>query len=127
MVDTHAHAPQFVNAGNGLDMPLLEWLETYTFPAETRFKDADYAKKSALPLVSANLFIYLYIYIYIYLFFCYYFSYFLYSLHRGGAPIARPGHHNHQLLRHHPRARHQGSRRYRRTPARVPFAGDRCR
>jgi cytosine/adenosine deaminase-related metal-dependent hydrolase len=46
MVDTHAHAPQFVNAGNGLDMPLLEWLETYTFPAETRFKDADYAKKS---------------------------------------------------------------------------------
>src|SRR3989344_420306 len=46
MVDTHAHAPQFVNAGNGLDMPLLEWLETYTLPAETRFKDADYAKKS---------------------------------------------------------------------------------
>jgi guanine deaminase len=47
MVDTHAHAPQFVNAGNGLDMPLLEWLETYTFPAETRFKDPAYAKKSA--------------------------------------------------------------------------------
>jgi guanine deaminase len=47
MVDTHYHAPQFVNAGNGLDMPLLEWLETYTFPAETRFKDVDYAARGA--------------------------------------------------------------------------------
>ncbi|ELR24812.1 guanine deaminase [Acanthamoeba castellanii str. Neff] len=55
MVDTHAHAPQFVNAGNGLDMPLLEWLETYTFPAETRFKDADYAKKIYTAVVRRSL------------------------------------------------------------------------
>jgi cytosine/adenosine deaminase-related metal-dependent hydrolase len=47
LVDTHYHAPQYVNAGNGLDMPLLEWLETYTFPAETRFKDPSYAARGA--------------------------------------------------------------------------------
>ena len=44
-VDTHIHAPQFPNIGLGLDKPLLEWLEAYTFPLEARFKDTAYARR----------------------------------------------------------------------------------
>lgn len=43
LVDTHIHAAQYSFAGTGLDLPLLEWLNTYTFPAESRFKDLDFA------------------------------------------------------------------------------------
>ncbi|GAA5966500.1 hypothetical protein JCM3765_007591 [Sporobolomyces pararoseus] len=39
-VDTHIHAPQYVNAGMALDRPLMEWLEHYTFKAEARI-DSD--------------------------------------------------------------------------------------
>ncbi|GAA5996587.1 uncharacterized protein JCM10292_003071 [Rhodotorula paludigena] len=35
-VDTHIHAPQYINAGMALDKPLMEWLEAYTFKAESR-------------------------------------------------------------------------------------------
>ena len=41
--DIHWHAPQFANLGIGLNLPLLPWLETYTFPEEARFKDVAYA------------------------------------------------------------------------------------
>lgn len=41
--DLHLHAPQFPMLGLGMDLQLLEWLNTYTFPTEARFKDADYA------------------------------------------------------------------------------------
>lgn len=44
-VDLHLHAPQFPNAGLGLDKELLPWLEEYTFPEEAKYKDLDYAKK----------------------------------------------------------------------------------
>ncbi len=44
LVDTHIHAPQYVNAGTGYDRQLLEWLEKYTFPAEARFSDLQVAK-----------------------------------------------------------------------------------
>lgn len=44
-VDGHAHAPQYANHGIGLDLPLLDWLERYTFPTESRFKDVEYAKR----------------------------------------------------------------------------------
>ncbi|KAG2388603.1 hypothetical protein C9374_000042 [Naegleria lovaniensis] len=44
-IDTHAHAPQYFNSGLGLDMPLLEWLHTYTFPVESRFNDAEIANR----------------------------------------------------------------------------------
>ncbi|CAL4116010.1 unnamed protein product, partial [Meganyctiphanes norvegica] len=44
MVDTHIHAPQFPNNGIGLDLPLLEWLPTYTFPMEATFKDPQWAR-----------------------------------------------------------------------------------
>ncbi|KAI3405118.2 hypothetical protein KGF56_002074 [Candida oxycetoniae] len=36
-IDTHIHASQFPNIGIGSDTPLLEWLNTYTFPLESRF------------------------------------------------------------------------------------------
>ncbi|KNC46974.1 guanine deaminase [Thecamonas trahens ATCC 50062] len=42
-IDTHVHAPQYAFAGLGLDMPLLQWLETYTYPMEARFADTDFA------------------------------------------------------------------------------------
>eukprot|EP00968_Pinguiococcus_pyrenoidosus_P002100 scaffold109_cov252-Pinguiococcus_pyrenoidosus.AAC.85 len=44
-VDGHAHAPQYAWTGTGMDLPLLEWLETYTFPGESRFKDLSHARK----------------------------------------------------------------------------------
>lgn len=41
--DIHLHAPQFANLGLGLDEELLPWLETYTFPEESKYKDISYA------------------------------------------------------------------------------------
>lgn len=41
--DIHLHAPQFNNMGLGMDMELLEWLNTYTFPEEASFSDMTYA------------------------------------------------------------------------------------
>ncbi|GFR86296.1 guanine deaminase-like [Elysia marginata] len=35
-IDSHAHAPQYTFMGSGGDLPLLPWLQKYTFPAETR-------------------------------------------------------------------------------------------
>ena len=32
-------------AGLALDLPLLKWLQNYTFPAESRFSDASYARR----------------------------------------------------------------------------------
>eukprot|EP01135_Chromosphaera_perkinsii_P005220 Nk52_evm3s326 gene=Nk52_evmTU3s326 len=43
-IDTHCHAPQFPNLGIGLDLPLLEWLQQYTFPTEAKIKDLKYAQ-----------------------------------------------------------------------------------
>ncbi len=45
LCDMHLHAPQYANRGFGLDLPLLPWLETYTFPEEKKYKDEEYAKK----------------------------------------------------------------------------------
>uniref|UniRef100_A0AAR2IMT8 Guanine deaminase n=1 Tax=Pygocentrus nattereri TaxID=42514 RepID=A0AAR2IMT8_PYGNA len=44
MVDTHIHASQYSYSGTALDLPLLDWLNTYTFPVESRYKDLDYAR-----------------------------------------------------------------------------------
>ena len=44
--DLHIHAPQMVNRGVGFDQELLPWLETYTFPLESRYKDLDFADRS---------------------------------------------------------------------------------
>jgi len=50
LVDTHIHAPQYMNSGTGYDRQLLDWLDKYTYPTETRFKDAALAKQ-VYPLV----------------------------------------------------------------------------
>ena len=42
--DLHLHAPQHPMLGMGMDLPLLDWLNTYTFPLEARFADPDYAR-----------------------------------------------------------------------------------
>lgn len=45
-IDTHVHSPQIdVIASYGEQ--LLDWLDRYTFPAETRYADEAYAEKSA--------------------------------------------------------------------------------
>lgn len=42
--DLHLHAPQYPMRGMGMDLPLLDWLNTYAFPTEARFADTDYAR-----------------------------------------------------------------------------------
>ena len=44
--DMHLHAPQFPMLDMGMDMPLIEWLNTYTFPTEARFADPEHARKT---------------------------------------------------------------------------------
>lgn len=51
-VDIHLHAPQINNIGLGADMELLDWLNTYTFPEESKYKNLDYAEKSYKKLVN---------------------------------------------------------------------------
>ncbi|NWH70506.1 GUAD deaminase, partial [Piaya cayana] len=45
MVDTHIHAPQYSFTGTRVDLPLLQWLTTYTFPTEAKYKDSDFAEE----------------------------------------------------------------------------------
>lgn len=45
MTDLHIHAPQFPNRALGMDCELMQWLDTYTFPCESRFADLAYAKE----------------------------------------------------------------------------------
>ncbi|MBA4699961.1 MAG: amidohydrolase family protein [Ruminococcus sp.] len=46
LVDLHVHAPQYSFRGLGMDMELLEWLETNTFPEEAKFRDLEYAARA---------------------------------------------------------------------------------
>lgn len=46
MSDLHLHAPQFSFRGLGMDMELLDWLNTYTFPEESKYADLDYADRA---------------------------------------------------------------------------------
>ncbi len=39
MIDLHIHAPQWQQLGTALDLPVQDWLQTYTFPLEARFAD----------------------------------------------------------------------------------------
>ena len=43
--DLHLHAPQYPMLGMGMDLPLLDWLNAYTFITEERFADRDYARR----------------------------------------------------------------------------------
>ena len=46
MSDLHLHASQFAFRGLGMDMELLDWLNTYTFPEEAKFRDLGYAERA---------------------------------------------------------------------------------
>lgn len=42
--DLHLHAPQYPMMGTAMDLQLLEWLQSYAFPTEARFAEADFAR-----------------------------------------------------------------------------------
>jgi len=44
-VDLHVHAPQYAFTGTATDLPLMEWLQNYTFPAERRMEDLEVATR----------------------------------------------------------------------------------
>ena len=50
--DMHLHAPQYPQLGMGMDLPLLEWLNTYTFPTEARFADPGFARETYAKLAA---------------------------------------------------------------------------
>jgi guanine deaminase len=54
-IDLHVHAPQWAQSGTALDIPLSDWLNTYTFPLESKFSDVDYAQKVYQDVVSTLL------------------------------------------------------------------------
>lgn len=45
MNDMHVHAPQVHNQAVAMDMELLPWLQSYTFPEEAKFADIHYAER----------------------------------------------------------------------------------
>lgn len=46
MVDLHIHAPQYTYRGLGMDLELLDWLQTYAFPEEAKYASLEYADKA---------------------------------------------------------------------------------
>lgn len=46
LTDLHAHAPQYAFRALGMDLELLDWLDTQTFPHEARYADTDYAERA---------------------------------------------------------------------------------
>lgn len=46
LVDLHIHAPQYAFRGTGMDLELLDWLDTQTFPEEAKYRDLDYAGRA---------------------------------------------------------------------------------
>lgn len=44
-IDLHVHAPQWAQSGTALDIPLYDWLNTYTFPLESKFSDLAFARQ----------------------------------------------------------------------------------
>ena len=46
LVDLHTHAPQYSYRGSGMDLELLDWLNTYTFPEEARYSSMEYASQA---------------------------------------------------------------------------------
>ncbi|XP_051959185.1 guanine deaminase isoform X2 [Xyrauchen texanus] len=55
MVDTHIHASQYSYTGTALDLPLLQWLNNYTFPVEAKYKDLDFANNVYTKVVRRTL------------------------------------------------------------------------
>ena len=51
--DLHVHAPQFSYRGLGMDLELIDWLNTRAFPEESRYGDMAYASRAYDLFVSA--------------------------------------------------------------------------
>ncbi len=54
-VDLHIHAPQWPQLGKALELPLEDWLQTHTFPLESRYADIAYAQAIYTDLVATLL------------------------------------------------------------------------
>ncbi len=46
LTDLHIHAPQYSFRALSMDLELLDWLETNTFPEEAKYQNIDYAEKA---------------------------------------------------------------------------------
>lgn len=46
LCDLHVHASQYAFRALGMDLDLLDWLNSRTFPEETKFADAGYAREA---------------------------------------------------------------------------------
>lgn len=55
LIDTHIHAPQYPNMGLGYDKTLLDWLDTYTYPMESKYGDAEFAQTVYRKIVERTL------------------------------------------------------------------------
>lgn len=53
-VDIHLHAPQYPNCGLGYDKHLMDWLNTYTYPLESKYSDLELSRKVFKALVVSN-------------------------------------------------------------------------
>ena len=53
MVDLHVHAPQYAFRGMCMDLELMDWLNSYTFPEEEKYENLEYAKKAYRLFVDA--------------------------------------------------------------------------
>ena len=46
LTDLHIHAPQFAFRALGMDMELLDWLNSHAFPEEAKYRETEYARKA---------------------------------------------------------------------------------
>lgn len=46
LVDLHVHAPQYSFRGLGMDLELIEWLNTHIFVEEEKYADTEYASRA---------------------------------------------------------------------------------
>ena len=46
LIDLHIHASQYSYRGLGMDLELLDWLEKYAFPEESKYASSEYAYKA---------------------------------------------------------------------------------
>ncbi|EDW58684.1 guanine deaminase [Drosophila virilis] len=53
--DAHIHAPQYAQIGLGMSVPLLDWLNKYTFPTEAKYVDQEFALEIYRAVVEATL------------------------------------------------------------------------
>jgi guanine deaminase len=53
MVDLHVHAPQYAFRGTSMDLELMDWLNSYTFPEEEKYEDLSYAERAYALFVQA--------------------------------------------------------------------------